>query len=111
MSRLIELSISGKADSSKTWIFAEDLSRELQASGLGVLPMAEADAVKDLLQIREIKARKLKRCSEIVDVLIDRHYMREHVTVRHCRAPHKGSLIPDARLHFAHAGPTGNRFD
>lgn len=82
MSRLIELDISERADSSKTWIFAEDLSRELQVSGLGVLPMAEADAVENKLQIREIKASKLKRCRELVDKLIDRHYMREHVTVQ-----------------------------
>jgi hypothetical protein len=82
MGHLIELSISEKADSFKTWIFAEDLSRELHASELGVLPMAEADAVKDMLKIRQIKASKLKRCRELVDKLIDRHYMREHVTLQ-----------------------------
>jgi hypothetical protein len=82
MGHLIELSISKHADSFKTWIFAEDLSRELQASELGVLPMAEADAVKDMLQIRGIKASKLKRCRELVEGLIDRHYLREHVSVR-----------------------------
>jgi hypothetical protein len=82
MSRFIKLSISERADSFKTWIFAEDLSRELQVSGLGVLPIVEADAVKNMLQVREIKASKLKRCRELVDELIDRHYMREHVTVK-----------------------------
>jgi hypothetical protein len=86
MSRLIELSFSDKADSFKVWIFAEDLSRELEASGLGFLPMVEADAVKSSLRIREIKARELNRCVELVDKLIDRHYMREHVTVQQGKA-------------------------
>jgi hypothetical protein len=85
MSRSIELSISHQAESDKVWIFAEDLSRELEASGLGVLPMAEADAVTDFLQIREIKASKLKRCVELVNRLIDKHYLREHVTVQQSR--------------------------
>ena len=82
MSRSIKLLISEKAESFETWLFAEDLSRELQASELGVLPMAEADAVKNTLLIREIKARKLKRCHELIDTLIDRHHMREHVSVQ-----------------------------
>lgn len=85
MSRSIELSISHQAESSKVWIFAEDLSRELEASELGVLPMAEADAVDDFLQIREIKASKLKRCIELVNRLIDKHYLREHVRVQQRR--------------------------
>ena len=82
MSRAIELSFSDKADSFKVWIFAEDLSRELERSELGFLHMTEADAVTNFLRIREIKASKLKRCVELVDKLVDKHYMREHVTIQ-----------------------------
>jgi hypothetical protein len=53
---------------------------------LGILPVAEADAVKDFLRIRDIQARKLKRCRELVDELIGKHFMREHVKVKQGRA-------------------------
>jgi hypothetical protein len=59
MSRLVEPSFSDKADRLKVWIFAEDLSRELEASGLGFLPMREADAVKNFLRIRDFCAFEL----------------------------------------------------
>ncbi len=65
MSRVIELSFSDKVESCKVWIFAEDLSGELEASGRGFLPMVEADAVKNFLRIREIKASKLKGVSNL----------------------------------------------
>jgi hypothetical protein len=64
MSYVIELFVLETTDIGKAWIFAEDLSRELQKTGLGILPMAEADAVKDFLRIRDIQARKLKRCRD-----------------------------------------------
>jgi hypothetical protein len=81
VSRSVDIEIRASAGSHRIWIFAEDLSRSLTSSGLGVLPMAEADAVTTHLRITAIKKRNLRRCIALVEKLLDEHHMRNEVVV------------------------------
>lgn len=81
MSKSIDINFQASAGSHRTWIFAEDLSRSLKSSGLGLLPMTEADAVKMHLRIRKIKTRELRRCIALINQLLEEHHMTDETTV------------------------------
>jgi hypothetical protein len=81
MSKSIDINFQASADCFRTWIFAEDLSLSLKSSGLGFLPMAEADAVKTHLHIRKIKTRELRRCIALIKQLLEKHHMTDEATV------------------------------
>jgi hypothetical protein len=81
VSKSIDINFQASADGFRIWIFAEDLSRSLKSSGLGLLPMAEADAVKTHLHIRKIKTRELRRCIAFINQLLENHQMTDEATV------------------------------
>ena len=74
MPRAITVRFPKGSESHRIWICCEDLSRTMSESGLGVLPMSEADSVVDRILIKEIKARQLKRCLSVVMQVLDRHH-------------------------------------
>jgi hypothetical protein len=81
MSKSIDINFQASAGSHRTWIFAEELSLSLKSSGLGLLPMAEADAVKTHLHIRKIKTRELGRCIALIRRLLKKHHMTDEATL------------------------------
>ncbi len=81
MSRMIKIRFPRRSDSHIVWIFAEDLSREFERSGLGLYPMSEADAVVDLIVISRFTPRELKRALRLTEDLLAKHYFANDAIV------------------------------
>ena len=62
--------------------FAEALSLALERSGLGALPMDEADRATTHVRIAKIRKRNLRRCLAVVDELLEQHLMKDEVDIR-----------------------------
>jgi hypothetical protein len=77
MAKSIAIQFAKGNDSHRTWICCEDLSRVLTDTGLGSLPMSEADAVVDRIIIKQIPTRKLKRCRAVVMDILDKHHFHD----------------------------------
>jgi hypothetical protein len=83
MSREIRIKFRRRPDSHNVWIFAEDLSRAFERTGLGLYPMSDADAVVDLIVVTKIHARELKRALSLTEDLLAKHYFTNDVIVEH----------------------------
>jgi hypothetical protein len=76
----IEVIIQGDEPSHKVWIFAEDLSRAMTRTGLGVYPMADADQIVGRLRITSVHGKKLRRAVRLVQECLDRHFLSASIT-------------------------------
>lgn len=83
MSRTIRIRFLRRPDNHRVWIFAEDVSREFERSGLGVYPMSDADTVVDRIVITKIHARELRRALRLVEDLLAKHHFADDATVEH----------------------------
>ena len=83
-SRGVEVSrhhIPGECGKLRIWLLAEDMSLALTSSGLGRLPMQEADAVKTHLRMTAIKKGELRRCLALIEQLLNKHHMTTEAVV------------------------------
>ena len=71
--RNLESGGDARASSFRFWIFGEDVFTYCRDTKLASVTLKEVDAVADILEIRAIKARNLRRVIKSIEGLLEKH--------------------------------------
>jgi hypothetical protein len=80
MARAIEITFPESSGLNRVRNFAEELS--LSLGDLGVLPMAQADAATTVVVVSNIHKRRLGRCRQLIERLLEAHLLTAEATIR-----------------------------
>ncbi len=80
MARAIEITFPNSSGIHRVRNFAEELS--LSLGDLGVLPMEHADAATTVVVISKIHTRRLGRCKQLIERLLEKHLMTAEATLK-----------------------------